>query len=106
MHGTKLFGITGHVEHPLCGSKKKCRLPVARVAGKTRRWGARRVEQPKGINPGRRVLYRYLPADDALEGAIMDFDWDARTTNLALAPVAVIVMDQSHGCGQGDLAAG
>ncbi len=89
--GTKLFGISGHVENP-CVVEEEMSIPLRELLD--RHCGGVRGgwKNLKAVIPGGSSV-PLLPAD-ICNDAIMDFDW-LREQRSGLGTAAVIVMDQS-----------
>ncbi|MFA5581395.1 MAG: NADH-quinone oxidoreductase subunit NuoF [Paracoccaceae bacterium] len=89
--GTKLFAISGHVNHP-CVVEEEMSIPFEELI--ERHCGGIRGgwDNLKAIIPGGSSV-PLLPASIA-RGAIMDFDW-LREQQSGLGTAAVIVMDQN-----------
>ncbi len=89
--GTKLFGISGHVENP-CVVEEEMSIPLRELLD--RHCGGVRGgwKNLKAVIPGGSSV-PLLPAD-ICDDAIMDFDW-LREQRSGLGTAAVIVMDQS-----------
>ncbi len=90
-HGTKIFGISGHVVNP-CVVEEAMSIPLRELLD--RHCGGVRGgwKNLKAIIPGGSSV-PLLPAD-MCDDAIMDFDW-LREQRSGLGTAAVIVMDQS-----------
>ncbi len=89
--GTKLFGISGHVNAP-CVVEEEMSIPLKELlekhcGGVRGGWGNLKAVIPGGSS------VPLLPRDTC-DGAIMDFDW-LREQGSGLGTAAVIVMDQS-----------
>jgi len=89
--GTKLFAITGHVNTP-CVFEEEMSLPVRELIEKHGGGIRGGWDNLKAIIPGG-ASCPILPKD-ALEDAIMDFDW-MRENKSSLGTGCMIVMDQS-----------
>jgi len=89
--GTKLFAITGHVNTP-CVFEEEMSLPVRELIDKHGGGIRGGWENLKAIIPGG-ASCPILPKD-ALEGAIMDFDW-MRENKSSFGTGCMIVMDQN-----------
>ncbi len=89
-HGTKLFGISGHVVNP-CVVEEEMSIPLRELLD--RHCGGVRGgwKNLKAVIPGGSSV-PMLPAD-ICNDAIMDFDW-LREQRSGLGTAAVIVMDQ------------
>ena len=90
-HGTKLFGISGHVNNP-CVVEESMSIPLEELLDKHCGGVRGGWKNLKAVIPGGSSV-PLLPADIAKE-AIMDFDW-LREQQSGLGTAAVIVMDQS-----------
>jgi len=90
-HGTKLFGISGHVNNP-CVVEESMSIPLEELLDKHCGGVRGGWKNLKAVIPGGSSV-PLLPADIAKE-AIMDFDW-LREQRSGLGTAAVIVMDQS-----------
>ena len=90
-HGTKIFGISGHVNHP-CVVEEAMSIPLEELIDKHCGGVRGGWKNLKAVIPGGSSV-PLLPADIARE-AIMDFDW-LREQQSGLGTAAVIVMDQS-----------
>ncbi|MEE9455073.1 MAG: NADH-quinone oxidoreductase subunit NuoF [Paracoccaceae bacterium] len=90
-HGTKLFGISGHVENP-CVVEEAMSIPLQELLEKHCGGVRGGWKNLKAVIPGGSSV-PLLPADVAKD-AIMDFDW-LREQQSGLGTAAVIVMDQS-----------
>ncbi len=90
-HGTKLFGISGHVNNP-CVVEESMSIPLEELLDKHCGGVRGGWENLKAVIPGGSSV-PLLPADIAKD-AIMDFDW-LREQQSGLGTAAVIVMDQS-----------
>ncbi|NKX44342.1 NADH-quinone oxidoreductase subunit NuoF [Roseicyclus persicicus] len=90
--GTKLFAISGHVNHP-CVVEEAMSIPFDELID--RHCGGIRGgwDNLKAVIPGGSSV-PMLPAHMMREGAIMDFDW-LREQRSGLGTAAVIVMDKS-----------
>ncbi len=90
-HGTKLFALTGHVNNP-CVFEEAMSMPVREII--ERHGGGIRGgwDNLKAIIPGG-ASCPVLPRD-ALEDAIMDFDW-MRENKSSFGTGCMIVMDQN-----------
>ncbi len=88
--GTKLFAITGHVNTP-CVFEEEMSLPVRELIEKHGGGIRGGWDNLKAIIPGG-ASCPILPKD-ALEGAIMDFDW-MRENKSSFGTGCMIVMDQ------------
>ncbi len=89
--GTKLFAITGHVNTP-CVFEEEMSLPVRELIEKHGGGIRGGWDNLKAIIPGG-ASCPILPKD-ALEGAIMDFDW-MRENKSSFGTGCMIVMDQN-----------
>ena len=89
--GTKLFAITGHVNTP-CVFEEEMSLPVRELIEKHGGGIKGGWDNLKAIIPGG-ASCPVLPKD-ALEGAIMDFDW-MRENKSSFGTGCMIVMDQN-----------
>lgn len=89
--GTKLFAITGHVNTP-CVFEEEMSLPVRELIDKHGGGIRGGWDNLKAIIPGG-ASCPILPKD-ALEGAIMDFDW-MRENKSSFGTGCMIVMDQN-----------
>ena len=90
-HGTKLFGISGHVNNP-CVVEEAMSISLEELLDKHCGGVRGGWKNLKAVIPGGSSV-PLLPADIAKE-AIMDFDW-LREQQSGLGTAAVIVMDQS-----------
>ncbi|PCJ75395.1 MAG: NADH-quinone oxidoreductase subunit F [Rhodobacteraceae bacterium] len=90
-HGTKLFGISGHVNNP-CVVEESMSIPLEELLDKHCGGVRGGWKNLKAVIPGGSSV-PLLPADIAKD-AIMDFDW-LREQQSGLGTAAVIVMDQS-----------
>ena len=90
-HGTKLFGISGHVNNP-CVVEESMSIPLEELLDKHCGGVRGGWKNLKAVIPGGSSV-PLLPADIAKD-AIMDFDW-LREQRSGLGTAAVIVMDQS-----------
>jgi len=90
-HGTKLFGISGHVNNP-CVVEESMSIPLEELLDKHCGGVRGGWKNLKAVIPGGSSV-PMLPADIAKE-AIMDFDW-LREQQSGLGTAAVIVMDQN-----------
>ena len=52
--GTKVYAVSGHVNRP-CVVEDAMSIPLTRADRQALRRGARRLEEPQGGDPGRRV---------------------------------------------------
>ncbi|MBD3663566.1 NADH-quinone oxidoreductase subunit NuoF [Sulfitobacter aestuariivivens] len=89
--GTKLFAITGHVNTP-CVFEEEMSLPVRELIDKHGGGIRGGWDNLKAIIPGG-ASCPVLPRD-ALDGAIMDFDW-MRENKSSFGTGCMIVMDQN-----------
>ncbi|MGB3247047.1 MAG: NADH-quinone oxidoreductase subunit NuoF [Sulfitobacter sp.] len=89
--GTKLFAITGHVNTP-CVFEEEMSLPLRELIDKHGGGVRGGWDNLKAIIPGG-ASCPILPKD-ALEGAIMDFDW-MRENKSSFGTGCMIVMDQN-----------
>ncbi len=89
--GTKLFGISGHVNNP-CVVEEEMSIPLKELIDKHCGGIRGGWDNLKAVIPGGSSV-PLLPRDIA-EEAIMDFDW-LREHQSGLGTAAVIVMDQS-----------
>jgi len=89
--GTKLFAISGHVNHP-CVVEEEMSIPFEELIEKHAGGIRGGWDNLKAVIPGGSSV-PVLPAAIARE-AIMDFDW-LREQRSGLGTAAVIVMDQS-----------
>ncbi len=90
-HGTKLFGISGHVNNP-CVVEEAMSISLEELLDKHCGGVRGGWKNLKAVIPGGSSV-PLLPADIAKD-AIMDFDW-LREQQSGLGTAAVIVMDQS-----------
>ncbi len=90
-HGTKLFGISGHVNNP-CVVEEAMSISLEELLDKHCGGVRGGWKNLKAVIPGGSSV-PLLPADIARD-AIMDFDW-LREQRSGLGTAAVIVMDQS-----------
>jgi len=89
--GTKLFAITGHVNTP-CVFEESMSMPVRELIDKHGGGVRGGWDNLKALIPGG-ASCPVLPRD-ALEGAIMDFDW-MRENKSSFGTGCMIVMDQN-----------
>ncbi len=89
--GTKLFAITGHVNTP-CVFEEEMSMPVRELIDKHGGGVRGGWDNLKALIPGG-ASCPVLPRD-ALEGAIMDFDW-MRENQSSFGTGCMIVMDQN-----------
>ncbi|ARO15225.1 NADH-quinone oxidoreductase subunit F [Ketogulonicigenium robustum] len=89
--GTKLFAISGHVNHP-CVVEEEMSIPFRELIDKHCGGIRGGWDNLKGVIPGGSSV-PVLPAA-VMDEAIMDFDW-LRGQQSGLGTAAVIVMDQS-----------
>jgi len=89
--GTKLFAITGHVNTP-CVFEESMSMPVRELIDKHGGGVRGGWDNLKALIPGG-ASCPVLPRD-ALEGAIMDFDW-MRENRSSFGTGCMIVMDQN-----------
>ncbi len=89
--GTKLFAITGHVNTP-CVFEEAMSMPVRELIDKHGGGERGGWDNVKALIPGG-ASCPVLPRD-ALEGAIMDFDW-MRENKSSFGTGCMIVMDQN-----------
>ena len=89
--GTKLFAITGHVNTP-CVFEESMSMPVRELIDKHGGGVRGGWDNLKALIPGG-ASCPVLPRD-ALEGAIMDFDW-MRENQSSFGTGCMIVMDQN-----------
>ena len=100
--GTKLFAITGHVNTP-CVFEEEMSMPVRELIDKHGGGVRGGWDNLKALIPGG-ASCPVLPRD-ALEGAIMDFDW-MRENQSSFRHRLHDRHGSEHRCGEGHLAAG